>query len=94
VPGPPTALSAAAVSKTQINLAWTPSSAGGQTGFKIERSTDNRTFSQIATVGASAASYPSTQLKANTTYYYRVRAYNNTGNSGYSNVAYAKTPLR
>ena len=35
-----------------------------------------------------------TNLKANTTYRYRVRAYNAAGNSGYSNIATATTPKR
>jgi phosphodiesterase/alkaline phosphatase D-like protein len=35
--------------------------------------------------------YSSTGLSANKTYYYRVRAYNVLGNSGYSNTASAKT---
>jgi phosphodiesterase/alkaline phosphatase D-like protein len=35
-----------------------------------------------------------TGLKANKTYWYRVRAYNATGNSDYSNTASAKTPRR
>jgi hypothetical protein len=89
-PSDPTLLSATAVSTSQINLAWTDNSSNEQ-GFKIERSTDNLNFSQIATVGAGVATYQNTGLAASTTYYYRVRAYNATGNSGYSNVANATT---
>ena len=89
-PSDPTLLSATAVSASQINLAWTDNSSNEQ-GFKIERSTDNLNFSQIATVGAGVATYQNTGLAASTTYYYRVRAYNATGNSGYSNVANATT---
>ena len=37
---------------------------------------------------------PSTGLNANTTYYYRVRAYNANGDSAYSNTASAKTPRK
>ncbi len=85
-PAAPTALTAAAVSSSQINLAWTQNSAN-ETGFKIERSSDNVTFAQIATVGANVVSYSNTGLSGNTTYYYRVRAYNTAGNSAYSNTA-------
>jgi thermitase len=95
VPGAPTTLSASAISKNQINLAWTAGSAGGQTGFKIERTTDinNTPFAQIAVVGPTTKSYSNTGLKSNTTYYYRVRAYNSSGDGAYSVIASAKTPL-
>jgi hypothetical protein len=41
-----------------------------------------------------AATYRSTGLSANKTYYFRVRAYNAAGSSAYSNTAKAKTPRR
>jgi len=48
-------------------------------------------FAEIATVGANVTGYSDTGLAANSTYTYRVRAYNASGNSGYSNEASATT---
>jgi hypothetical protein len=93
-PPPPTAptnLAAAAVSSAQINLSWTNTSTT-QAGVKIERSTDNVTFTQIAIAGGAAASYSDTGLSGSTTYFYRVRATNVSGDSAYSNTASATTP--
>jgi hypothetical protein len=45
-------------------------------------------------VGANVTSYANTGLSSNTTYRYRVRAYNASGNSSYSNIASATTPRR
>jgi hypothetical protein len=93
LPAAPSGLTATAVSKSQINLAWIDNS-GNETGFKIERSTDNKTFAQIATVGVNVKTYSNTGLSQNKNYYYRVRAYNDGGNSAFSNVASAKTPRK
>jgi hypothetical protein len=81
------------VSSSQINLSWTDNS-NNETGFKVERSTDGTTFTQIATVGANVTMYVNTGLSPLTRYYYRVRAYNTGGNSAYSNIASAKTRPR
>jgi len=89
----PTNLTATAASKTKIKLAWTDNSNNEQ-GFKIERSTDGVNFSQIATVGANVKAYTNTGLSKNKKYSYRIRAYNGTTNSAYSNVASATTPSR
>ncbi|MBI3911135.1 MAG: fibronectin type III domain-containing protein [Armatimonadetes bacterium] len=95
-PAAPSDLSATAVSASEIELSWTDNSTS-ETLFKIERSPDNVIFTQVATASASAGSggtvtYTDSGLAGNTTYFYRVRAANAGGNSGYSNVANATTP--
>jgi hypothetical protein len=86
VPAAPSSLTATAAATDQINLAWTDNSTT-ETGILIERSTDNITFAQVASVGGAVTSYSDTGLTAGTDYYYRVRASNAAGNSAYSNTA-------
>jgi hypothetical protein len=94
-PAAPTNLAAAAASKSQINLSWRDN-ANNETGFRIERCKGSTctNFALIATVGANVTSYANTGLAANTTYRYRVYAYNVSGSSGYSNIVTATTPKR
>jgi fibronectin type 3 domain-containing protein len=89
LPAAPSNLAASAVSTSQINLTWT-NNATNQTGFKIDRSTDGVNFTTLATVTATSYSDAS-GLSAGTTYYYRVRATNASGDSANSNVASATT---
>jgi fibronectin type 3 domain-containing protein len=90
-PAAPASLGASAVSSSQIDLSWVDNS-NNESGFKISRSLWARIgFAQIATVGANVTSYSSAGLAADTTYYYRARAYNSAGNSAYSNTASART---
>ena len=86
-PAAPTDLGASA-GKKKITLSWTDN-ANNEDGFKIERSSDGSSFTQIATVGANAESYTNTGLASGSTYYYRVRAHNSVGDSAYSNTASA-----
>ncbi len=95
LPAAPTNLVATVVSKSQINLAWIDN-ATNETGFRIERckGTTCTNFTLIATVGSNVTSYANTGLSANTTYRYRVYAYNASGNSAYSNIVKATTLKR
>jgi hypothetical protein len=90
IPASPSNLTATAASSSQISLAWSDASTN-EAGFKIERSINGAPFTEVATVGANINRYNSTGLSASTKYYYRVRAYNSSGNSGYSNTAAATT---
>jgi subtilisin family serine protease len=90
-PTPPVGLSASAASYQQIRLSW-GGSLQGVAGFKIERKEGSGgTFSPIATLVGSITSCSDNGVNAETTYYYRVRAYGQD-NSDYSNVAQATTP--
>jgi thermitase len=95
-PSPPAApggLTAAAAASSQVNLAWSDNSSN-EDGFAIERCQGSgcSNFAPIATVTPGVTSFVNNGLAANTTYSYRIRAYNTAGNSGYSNSATATTP--
>jgi subtilisin family serine protease len=97
-PSAPTNLTAAAVSSSQINLNWSDNSSN-EDGFKIERCTGavatcvDANFAQISQIGANLGSFSNAGLSAQTTYTYRVRAFNSTGSSGYSNAIQATTSV-
>ena len=89
----PSGLSASPSSASQIVLNWTDNDGGLAAGYNIDRSTDDLSFSQIATVGPGAVSYNNTGLIADTTYYYEVQAFNTpAGDSLFSNIASGTTP--
>jgi phosphatidylinositol-3-phosphatase len=90
VPAAPGNLSATAVSASQINLTWTDNSAN-ETGFHIYRSTNGTTFVLVGAVGSGTTSFANTGLQRNTKYYYRVRAFNASGESADSNTASTRT---
>ena len=71
---------------SSLVLTWTDA-ASTETGFRVERSTNGSTFAQVGSTGVDVATFTDTGLSASTLYYYRVRAYNVAGNSGYSNTA-------
>lgn len=89
-PKAPTGLSATAASASQINLSWADNSTEEE-GFRIERAVSGGSFVEITIVRAGSVSYADTGLTANTGYTYRVRAFNNSGNSAYTNTASATT---
>jgi hypothetical protein len=90
-PDAPSELAATPVSQTRIALSWTDNS-DNESGFTVERSPDGSSgWAQIADRPAGSTTYSDTLLACGTTAYYRVRAYNAGGASGYSNVAHATT---
>ena len=84
----PSGLIATPASSTQINLSWTNHDAAAAAGYDVERSTDDASFSSIATAASGAMAYSDTTVSAGTTYYYEVRAFNAAaGYSAFTNVA-------
>lgn len=89
VPVAPAGLTATAVSSGQINLSW--GNVAGETGFRIERSTDGVSWNLAGTTGANVVTFQDTGRTASTTYQYRVQATNAGGASASSNLAAATT---
>ncbi|CAA9222878.1 MAG: hypothetical protein AVDCRST_MAG56-538 [uncultured Cytophagales bacterium] len=82
-PAAPGALTAAAVSFTAVELAWT--GATGEAGYVVERSSGDSThFEVVATVAPGTTGYRDTTVNSGTTYYYRVKAYTATAESAYA----------
>jgi len=90
IPVPPSGLTVSPLSSTSLRIDWTDASSNENT-FKLERSLDGTTFTQIATPAANSTSHTDTGLAPDTTYYYRIRATNTGGDSAYSNIGNGKT---
>lgn len=87
----PSGLVTTTSSLSQIDLSWTDNSTN-EDGFKIERSPNGSTsWTEVGTSSANVATFSDTGLTAQTTYYYRVRAYNTGGNSSYTTAVFSAT---
>lgn len=87
IPAAPTGL-AATGSNTQIGLTWTASSGAASYNVYRGATAGGESTTAIAT-GITSTSYTNTGLTNGTTYYYKVKAVNAGGTSGYSNEAAA-----
>ncbi len=84
----PSGLTARPVVGVPIRLAWTDNSTSEE-GFRVERGTDGIVFTEIGSAGANATEFDDNGAPGPGPYFYRVRAYNATGASRYSNMASA-----
>ena len=97
-PAAPSALLAIAFTSDWINMTWTDNS-NNEGGFKVERckgtapfcDANPSQFAEIAQTGPNIDYYGDVGLPPATTYSYRVRAFNVSGNSSYSNTSSATT---
>jgi hypothetical protein len=87
----PYSLTASGSSVSKIKLNWLATS-DIRTGFEIWRSSSaSGTYSLLNSVAANVSSYVDSNLTANTTYFYEVRAVNNAKVSAFSNYAGGST---
>ena len=101
VPSAPSNLTATANSSTQVELSWQDNSSN-ETSFYIYRksvtsstasvSLANSDYSQIGYVGADSSGAYDTEASPGTTYWYKVTAGNDSGESCFSNEASVTTP--
>jgi len=89
-PAAPTGLTVSLTTVTNVDLTWTDN-AGNENGFKVEKSSDNINYLVVATLVADTTSYSDTSITTENTYYYRVKAYNNDGDSSASNEVMTTT---
>src|SRR5262249_42297300 len=80
---------------TKLLLSWTNPTPNDGTLIKIERSSVSGTtgFAQVAQIGPTQTSFTDTGLTPITHYWYRIRATNQAGDAGSSNVGDAFTRL-
>jgi len=85
VPLAPTNLTGSVISTTQINLNWTDN-ATNEDGYKIERKTGSGNYAVVGSTASNMTTFNDLGLTPNTSYTYRVYAFNSAGNSiQYSN---------
>ena len=88
-PSTPTGLAAAAISSSEINVSWNASA--GASSYTLQTSTDNSTWSNLAT--QAGTTYSHTGLSPATIHYYRVDATNSAGSSAFSTSVNATTGI-
>ncbi len=86
----PTTLKLVSVAEGEAALSWTDNSSN-ETGFVLERKTGQTgAWATINTLNKDIVSYQDNTIGNNTDYFYRVKASNAVGNSGYSNEVKAR----
>lgn len=87
----PTNLKATAPSANRVDLSWSDA-ASNEMGYTVERKMGlNGSYAGITTLAANAMTYSDIGLNGASTYIYRVRAFNTSTASAYSNEAAATT---
>lgn len=86
IPPAPWNLAALTLTSNQVTLTWVED-ADNEDGFEIQRSTDRRAWQTIGAAAANATEFADPNVSLGQPYYYRVRATNDLGVSGWSGLA-------
>ena len=93
IPNAPSSISAINNSDGSISLQWIDNS-DIENGYLVERSNDNNAnFEVLAELELNSTSFTDTEAKPATIYFYRVKAFNQFGESNYSNEIEIETPI-
>jgi hypothetical protein len=91
-PSSPSGFNAAVVSSSRISLTWIDNSSN-ETSFRIESRTEFTNYVEIGFVGPNVTSTTIVNLTPDTLYFFRIRAANAAGNSGYAGSVSLRTPV-
>ncbi|MBI4267984.1 MAG: PKD domain-containing protein, partial [Chloroflexi bacterium] len=83
-PATPIMLGGFPLSPTQVRVEWADSD--NETGFRIERASISANFTEVGSVTANITSFTDDTVAVDTSYQYRVIAFNGAGDSDPSNV--------
>lgn len=89
-PMAPSTLSALSVGFDAIDLSWNDN-ADNEDTFVVQTSTDGSNWGTIANLSPDTNAFQHDGLEPESTHFYRVRADNGSGSSGYSNISEATT---
>ncbi|MBI2927274.1 MAG: fibronectin type III domain-containing protein [Verrucomicrobia bacterium] len=91
-PAAPENLLVSVVSSSQLDLSWTDA-AIDETGYRVSRSLDGASFTEIAVLAADSTGQADSGLAPGTTYFYRVVAFNLMGDSVPAEAVASTLPL-
>ncbi len=91
IPAFPTNLNAQSINKQDISLTWSDNS-DNETGFELYiGSNSSGDFTLLSNLSDNTVSYAITGLTPGTTYFFKIRSYNEDGNSVFSDVLQVTT---
>jgi len=90
-PVAPSFAGAEAVSSARVRVTWIDLS-DDESGFRIERSDAGGAWAPLASAGTNESSFEDTSVSPNSSYRYRVAAYNGAGSSDWTETGDVTTP--